>query len=241
MQLLKKNNFNFHLCYDVLYNYLQHKRIVFDEKGYPILPHDYYVDSLPDVFDMYPITKRSMAKNPASTILCSFEKEPLLYGHIRAIIRAIQKGTQHVNALIKQYEPFYAIAGFDISVCSNTTLEEQRMFLLINHLLNAFFAVNGIKILVNIRIGSSETADSLCVYPINLCCCTGFLGCSRNGNIEINKAKMKLRLAILQPSRVVVYGKLSRMDEKMFQDFGMPVISIVDYNRRSRNKRKEVC
>jgi len=237
----KKAVCNFYLWYRILFDYLQSQEVRFTELGYPSIPRRCFVENLPPDIDMLPISKRSVATNPSKTILCSFEKDSLIYQHIRAIIYAIQKGPQKIRTLLKGYESFYAIAGFDLSVCTNSVLEEQRMFLLLNQMVNAFFAVNGLKILPNIRIGSSSTIDSLLAYPRGVCCCTGMLGCFRHGNPEQTKAKMQLRLLLLQPVVLVIYGKVSLGDGRIFQELGMPFISLIDYNRTSRNHTKEAC
>lgn len=209
---------------------------------FPILPPSYYVSDVPDSVRMLPICKRSATKEPSNTILCSFEKDTLVYRHVRAIVRAIRCGRESsLESVLQSYQKFYAVAGFDLSVCINTNPKEQNLYALLNQLINAVLAVNGIKILANIRIGSLANLKSLVGYPRELCCCTGVIGCRQRAFTAEDILKLQARIYMLQPKLLLLYGSQDHNFSQALDELGQAYRFIQDYNEWCRYQYRRVA
>lgn len=89
--------------------------IKFTEYGYPIIPPDMLLRDFPSDIEMYPISHWRKADNKRKAILCWYENDNLLAGHIN-----------NIDKWIQIFKEFYAVTGVDLSPCVNADLEQQK-------------------------------------------------------------------------------------------------------------------
>ena len=124
------------------------------------------------------------------------------------------------------YKEYMGVIAFDITVTRDMDIEYQELIMEINLLAVAVLCVNGIKCILNTRIGSFRTLRLLENIPKNIMWASGFLGCSKDekdDNSYIDKI-----LTIL-PSKLIIYGKtdscqntkldLMGIEYKYYKDF----------------------
>lgn len=202
-----------------LINILKNKNVPFFEDAIPLIPKEGYLcEDIPDDIQVLPATKIFVAKNLEKTLIVFFENETNLY----RIINNIDKWG-------KKFQSCYAIAGFDLSPCVNASIEEQRMYMCLNQIINAYFYyIYGIKILANFRIGCLETIDFLSVYPPGINYIDGTLGCRKIHPLFENEI-LRAQLFYVLPRKLFFYGKISqdyidnliglRISYKEYKDF----------------------
>jgi hypothetical protein len=220
-------NINLFKYADFAQNHLIKEGVKFTPNGLPVLTNFSYPCILPEDIEVWPYNKRNQAKNPSRTIITFFESDLNLYGYINLI----DKITSNLGI-------YYGVTGFDISPCLEFSIEEQKMALLINTLTNGIFLTNGIKVIPSLRTGNIETIDALKSYPKNVCYAFGALGCNQKHK-NIGNLLTELKLALCEPSKILVYGNLSTLDKKIFNNWKIPFISYLDYQRKSREKSRE--
>ena len=224
----------------VMQGYLCQKGISFANNGMPQIPEACFLTDIPEDCDMLPITKRWFSPSKSKTILCGFEKDECIYSHVRPIIAALEKGDeQALERILSPYRQFLAVCGFDFSVCRNSSSEEQAMFLLLSQLVNAVFAVNGIRLVANFRLGTLENLEITRNFPRRVVYATGTLGCHDRYH-SIGEVSLRARILILQPAMLLIYGPLQRRYSEILDDAGVVYKNFTDYRRRTHKVQKEV-
>lgn len=224
----------------IMQNYLNQKGVCVSNNGMPQIPEAHFLTDVPEDCDMFPITKRWFPPSKSNTILCSFEKDEYIYSHVRPIIAALEKGDeQALERVLSPYRQFLAVCGFDFSVCRNSSSEEQAMFLLLSQLVNAVFALNGIRLVANFRLGTLENLGIIQNFPRNVVYATGTLGC-RDHYHSIGEVSLRARILILQPTMLLVYGPIQRRYSDILDDAGVVYKNFTDYRRRTHKVQMEV-
>ena len=160
---------------------------------------------------------------------------------MRNLVNAVIKGGEWLERVLGFYRQFYAVCGFDLSVCRNAPLEEQEMFLLLNQLLNAVLAVNGIPLVANFRMGSEETLQPMATtYPKDVAYAVGSLGCC-DQFYTIGEVLLKSRLLAFWPRQLLIYGSFSPYYRRILDEENIPYRHFIDYRSRTYKKSKEVC
>ena len=201
--------------------------VCFSPNGFPDLTHFTYPKTLPEDMEVWPYNKRNQALNPSKTILTFFEADPCLYGYINTLDK--------VAANLSLY---YGVTGFDLSPCLDFSIEEQNAALLLNALTNGLFLSHGIRVIPSMRTGNVSTMSSLKSYPRNICYAFGALGCGQKYQ-SIGQQILALKLALCRPSQVLAYGKLTNADKLIFGNWNIPVLNVLDYQTRTREKSRE--
>ena len=104
--------------------------------------------------------------------------------------------------------------------------------MLLNQLFLAVLAVNGIKIVMNARTGSSDSIKNLMIFPKNILWATSFLGCD-NLRSETDYSFISKILALL-PSKLLVYGKHDGIAENQLSVMGISHRTYTDFHRLSK-------
>lgn len=225
----------------ILHQYLARKGVPFTDKGLPVIPAECFLDFLPNGYGMLPYDKGWSAKCKSRTVLCGFEDDRIIYAHVRNLVKAVVKGGDRLERALAFFRQFFAVCGFDLSVCRNMPLEEQEMFFLLNQLLNASLAVNGIRLVVNFRMGSEETLPLLAtVCPQEVACAVGTLGCRCSNHIA-GEVFLKVRLLALRPSQLLIYGPFTPRYRRILDEENVRFRHFVDYRTRAYAKGKEVA
>lgn len=208
------------LAFD-LYEDLKKHGIGFDERGMPVLDEKVFLSDVPDDVDLIPATKRHAVREKSKTILCFYENESFLYRHLK-----------NLEGRASKFRDYFGIAGFDLSVCRNDPVPEQRMMMTLNALVTAFFAVRGIRILRSLRSGDWNTLDLLVPRRPGGCYALGLLGCRRTGGTDAT-ALFRARLAVTRPASLVLYATPNLETKRELARFGIPSRSVPDWKTRS--------
>lgn len=211
---------------DNLHKELINVGIKFTPDGYPIIPHEAILTNYPD--EMIPFEHRNSAKNPHTTVLTHFANDDLLYRRLRLLDKDI--------SVCKSY---MGVTGFDLSPRSGWNTEQQRFNLLINQMVNAYRAVNGVKILPNFRIGDMPTISALDSYPSNGIFAVGTLGCAKGYNL-INSTYLKAKILYKRPDGLAIYGKLAPQYKEIIEEYGLSY-RVYDDFKSACYRKKEVA
>ena len=198
--------------------------VEFTHDGYPIIPKEMILKNYPD--EMIPFEHRNSCKNPQATVLTHFSNDELLYRRLR-----------HIDKDIEICKSYMGVAGFDLSPRLGWDIEQQRFNLLINQMVNAYRAINGVKILPNFRIGDITTISSLDSFPANGLYAVGTLGCSK-AYASINSTYPKTKLLYKRPDGLLVYGNLMPQYKAILDDFGIPYRVYEDFKSTCYRKRR---
>lgn len=181
--------------------------VCFNSDGYPIIPEEMILQDYPD--EMVPFEHRNTCKNPKRTVLTHFSNDELLYRRLK-----------HIDEDIEICKSYMGVVGFDLSPRLGWNIEQQKFNILINQMVNAYRAVNGVKILPNFRIGDIDTISSLDSFPSNCLYAVGTLGCS-NGYVSINLFYLRTKLLYKRPNGLLIYGKLMPQYRTVLDEFGV--------------------
>lgn len=229
---------NFIEWVDVLVRYLKRKGVRF-ENDMPVIPSEMLVKAVPDGVTMLPSSKRSTSKKPCGDILCNFEGDGYLYCHVRSIVNAIQRGDDAVAKVIAPYREFFAVAGFDLTITPGMDRCEQDMLFLLNWLLDATLAVNGVHIIPNFRIGNERQAERFAVFPKGLCYALGRIGEEKNAP-HLDEYLTRLRVMFARPGKLLVYGYRKSSSIPLLEELGVAYECFEDYRHASYGLKKGV-
>lgn len=178
---------------------LRAEGVSFNEFGYPDFRRVSFPKEIPPECAMFPLTKRHQANDRKHTILCSFENDPSLYARLHDL-----------NGLITEIaRDYYGVCGFDLSVCVNMPLSEQRAYLLLNMLITGYMVAKGLRVIPNWRTGTGETSVALRSYPTGICFAAGTLGCSQS-SVGHGRLSVARNVALTNPSCLLIYGPIRK-------------------------------
>lgn len=203
-----------------LEKFVKEKGVSFIE-DFPAIPQDMLIREIPN--EILPFPNHLKAKNPAKTLLCNFSNDEILYESLARLEDrvSIAKG-------------FMGICGFDFSAREGDDETNQDFYLYLNKLLDAYFALNGIKVLPNFRIsGKLSSLQVFHIYPPKTWYAVGTLGCAK-GHIAENETLLRYKLIFARPSHLLVYGVIKEEYKKILESNGIPYTVFEDYARRSR-------
>ncbi|MGM9665612.1 MAG: DUF4417 domain-containing protein [Eubacteriales bacterium] len=206
-----------------LHQSLAHAGIRFTRDGYPVIPKEMILQEYPD--EMVPFEHRNACKNPHKTVLTHFSNDELLYRRLR-----------HIDEDIEICKTYMGVVGFDLSPRLGWNIEQQRFNLLINQMVNAYRAINGVRILPNFRIGDITTISALDSFPANSLYAVGALGCSK-GYAAINTAYLNAKLLYKRPDGLLVYGKLMPQYKAILDEFGITYRVYEDFKSMCYRRR----
>lgn len=200
--------------------YLQGK-IGFSDDGFPIFKKEMFLEFEPEI--MVPFQNRNcrFVSNPQKTVLCHYCGDRVLY-------RRFEKVLDEVS----EYKKYLATAGLDITVTSDMDCEWQDLIMLINQLFLAVLAVNGIKIVMNARIGSAYSVKNLNGFPKRMICATSFLGCDKiRSGYDLSFISKVMHI---YPSTLLIYGKHDKLAEKQLDTMGIKYRIYTDMHRLTK-------
>ena len=173
-------NINIPKLINKLYSELNKNGFEFTSEGYPIFTDDMILKDKPSQIITY--EKRNTVAEKCKSVVCFYQEDEALYH--------ILKNLDKVPYDLKNY---MGIIGFDLSPAINWNIKRQKLNLLLNQLVTAYFVTMGIKVIPNWRIGSLETLYVLNSYPKNCCYGVGTLGCSKI-NKQIGEYFLKAKI-----------------------------------------------
>lgn len=205
-----------------LQNELKNSGIVFSDDGYPIFTEDMLLKEEPTY--VLPIGQTYAAIDKSKTLLVSFSNDANIY-----------KQWETLKADIPKYKEYLGVAGFDLSPRINWDINLQKFNILLNMMVNAYLAINGIKIMPNFRTGCLETMHVLNHYPQGSWYAVGALGCAR-GHVRLNEMYLRTKIILTDPNMLIYYGKLKPEYESILNEMGIPYKVFPDFQRVSRGK-----
>jgi len=201
---------------DSLTDYLKEKNFKFSREGYPIFTKDMFLEEVPEVIVPINHRKNKRVVNKKKTVICLFCGDIHIY---RRLIRLIDE--------IDEYKEYMGVIGSDITVTKDMEIEWQRVIILLNQMIMAVFAVNGIKIILNTRTGSKETRDMFKYMPKNIIVASGFRGGTRKYE-KLNYTYIAKILSI-RPSQLLIYGKCHKLVLNNIYKMGIDCIVYPDF------------
>ena len=196
-------------------------RIEFSDDGFPIFTKKMLLDSEPDLIVPFYHRHNKVVKDPSKTVICFYSSDRFLY-------RRLEKVFDDIN----EYKLFQGVIGLDVTVTEDMDVEWQNMIMLVNQLFLAILACNGIKIVMNARIGSPASVNNLDGFPKQSLCATSFLGCKKLSSE--NDYSFLRKILTLLPSKLLIYGKHDSLAEAQLSRFGIDYRVYADYHRLSK-------
>ena len=180
-----------------------------------------FLDSEPDIIVPFYNRNSKVVKNPKNTVVCFFSSDSDLYRRL-----------ENVFDDIEEYKKYMGVIGLDITVTDDMDPEWQNMIMLVNQLFLAVIACNGIKIIMNARIGSPRSVENLKFFPKGIIWATSFLGCDKLKS-EYDFSFISKVLCIL-PSKLLIYGKHDKIAEMQLTKMGFDYRVYTDMHRLTK-------
>lgn len=205
---------------DQYITYLKDHNFKFDEIGFPIFTKDMFLMEEPKLIVPYSNRNDKRVKNKKKTLLCTFAPDQRIYPRIKNIFKEID--------IYKQY---LGVATADITVTDDMEKEWQELIILLNQLYGAILAVNGIKIVLNTRIGSLINIRLYKYLPKNIICISSFLGCKKENKYDYSYLSKILNFL---PSKLLIYGKEDKNVNAMLDNMGINYKYYNDFHKLSK-------
>lgn len=204
--------------------YLESKGCRFDREGFPLLGHECYLEDWPEQVVVYRSRKSKIVTNPEKTVLCFYCSDERIYPRLERVFREIP-----------EYRKFMGVVATDVTVTADMDIEWQREIMLLNQLFMAVLAVNGVKVVLNLRCGSQSTLSCFDSVSPNVMCASGTLGCSLIGSPSDMDYLEKL--FHVRPSKILLYGKPDPIMERQLDLAGIPYRRYDDVHRGMKKEK----
>ena len=204
--------------------YLNRMGIKFNSKGFPLLEKEMFLDEYPELVLPYDFRKNCLVMAPKKTLLCFFCGDKRIYPRLKRVLNDIP-----------EYKRFLGVVTIDITVTSDMDKEWQDTIMLLHQLFMAVLAVNGVKVVANLRTGSSSTVGNFEAIPKGVMWAAGFLGCAEEDPLDFRFISNALRV---MPSKFVVYGPEDEVALGKLNMMGIDYRVYDDYHKLSKKYRR---
>lgn len=196
-------------------------KIQFSENGFPVFRKEMFLNSEPEIIVPFHNRNNKAVSDPAKTVLCFFSRDPDLYRRLEKVFDEID-----------EYKKCMGVIGLDITVTSDMDIEWQNMIMLVNQLFLAILAYNGVKIVMNARVGNLQSIQNLSGFPKGIICATSFLGCDRlKSSYDFSFIS---KVLYILPSKLLIYGKHDKIAEKQLLNMGIDYRVYTDFHRLTK-------
>lgn len=202
---------------DDFVQYLQGKGIEFNEMGFPILKREMFLEEIPEQMVPYDFRKNRIVKNPKKTLLVFYCPDARIYPRLENVLDEVSEYGEYMGAV-----------ATDVTVTSDMDQEWQDFIMLLNQLFMAVLAVNGIKIVANLRTGNWSTHKNISGVPKNVLWAAGFLGCPKD---EPHDMRFISTVMLGQPSSLLIYGKEDSNAIEKLSIMGVKYLVYPDYHK----------
>ena len=204
--------------------YLKRKGVKFNSKDFPLLNKEWFLDEYPELVLPYDFRKNSLVTDPRRTLLCFYCGDKRIYPRLKRVLKDIP-----------EYKRFLGVVTIDITVTSDMDEEWQNVIMLLHQLFMAVLAVNGVKVVANLRTGSSSSVGNFESIPKGVMWAAGFLGCAEEDPLDVRFISNTLRV---MPSKFVVYGPEDEVALEKLNMMGVDYRVYDDYHKlRKKYKR----
>lgn len=169
--------------------------------GIPVIPKESIYDGVPFMIETYNHRNEIPDTLKSCSLISYFDNDSNLLNRIEKVEDEI--------SILKQYG---GICGFDLSPCITMLRPRQKLSMLVSSLFNCYAAINGIKVLINARMGDLATMSNMSPIPKNSNIITGELGCHGHGYKYYGFYQLKMTIETVDPKILFVYGQLSKKD-----------------------------
>lgn len=200
--------------------YLKNHQFRFDENGFPIFTEDMFLKEKPELIVPYSNRKNKIVKDKKKTLLCTFMPDKRIYPRLKNIFEDIEI-----------YKEYLGVSTADVTVTEDMDKEWQELIILLNQLYGAILVVNGIKIVLNTRVGNLNNLRLFNNFPKNIMCISGFLGCEKADEYDYSYLS---KILFFFPSKLLIYGKEDKNVNCMLNNMGINYNYYVDFHRLSK-------
>ncbi len=172
--------------------YLKKHGVKFNKPGFPLLKREMFLDEWPDLILPYDFRKSLLNLNPKKTLICFYCGDKRIYPRLKNVLKEIE-----------EYRKFLGVVTIDITVTSDMDEEWQDLIMLLHQLFMAVLAMNGIKVVANLRTGDVHSVRNLDGIPKGVMWTTGFLGCAKEASRDFRFVSEVLHV---MPSKLAIYG-----------------------------------
>ena len=197
--------------------YLKNMNIKFDQNGFPILEKKTFLEEEPELIVPFSHRNDKRVLEKKKTVLCTFASDKEIYPRLKNIYNEIGI-----------YKKYMGVVSSDVTVTEDMDEEWQELIILLNQLYAAILAVNGVKIILNTRVGSNVNLRLYNNYPKNIMCISSFLGCTKNNEYDYSYLE---KILYFLPSKLLIYGKEDLEVNRMLNTMGIDYKYYVDFHR----------
>lgn len=192
--------------------YLEGAGVSLNNDGFPLLDSPRFLDEWPDQVVTFKYRTSSLVEDESRTALCFFAPDQQIYPRLAKVFDELE-----------EYRKYLGIVMIDTTITRDMDEEWQAATMLLNQLFMAVLAVNGIKVMANLRSGSPGTEAHLRSVPEGVMWASGRLGCKRlEGEADFDYLAKVLSVS---PSKLLLYGPPDKNAEAQLEVMG------VDYRR----------
>ncbi len=204
--------------------YLKRMGVKFDSKGFPLLKKEMFLDEYPELVIPYDFRKSVLITSPKKTLLCFYCGDKRIYPRLKRVLKEIA-----------EYKRYLGVVTIDITVTSDMDEEWQDAIMLLHQLFMAVLAVNGVKVVANLRTGDARSAENLGCVPKGVMWAAGFLGCSEEDPLDFRFISSAMRVL---PSKFVVYGSEDDVALEKLNMMGVSYRVYDDYHKLSKKYKR---
>lgn len=211
------------LTIDHFHKYLDVIGMRFNEDGFPLVSSSCFLTEAPELVVPYSHRNSRLVRDPERTILCFHMSDVLNYRRV-----------ERVFSDLPEYRRFLAVAATDITVTADMEPEWQAAIMLTNALFLAVLAVNGIKVVANLRCGGRRSVRYLSWIPKGVACITSTLGC--DDLADPSDCSFLAKVMLVRPDPLILYGKRDEIMIDQLLSLGFDVWHQLDSHALSKGR-----
>ena len=197
--------------------YLEKKHFKLDSNGFSLFTSEMFLEEEPELIIPFLHRNDKRVLNKKKAVLCTFSSDKEIYPRLKKIFKEIDI-----------YKEYMGVVSTDVTVTKDMDKEWQELIILVNQLYAAILAVNGVKIVLNTRVGSNENLYLFKNYPKNILCISSFLGCKNSSEYDYSYLE---KILYFLPSKLLIYGKEDLKVNRMLNTMGIDYKYYVDFHR----------
>jgi hypothetical protein len=202
---------------DKYITYLKENNFQFDDDGFPIFKKEMFLEEEPELIVPYSNRNDKRVRDKKKVVLCTFTPDEKIYTRF-----------QNLFLEIDIYKEYLGVVTADVTVTEDMDIEWQELIVLLNQLYGAVLAINGVKLILNTRLGSIKNIKLFMNYPRNIMCVSSFLGCKKDNKYDYSYLSKILNL---RPSKLLIYGKEDKLVNLKLDTMGIDYRYYIDFHR----------
>lgn len=192
---------------DLLHAYLQEHGMRFNDDGFPLVDRSCFLSERPAIIVPYSHRNARYVSDPVHTLICFHMSDALNYRRL-----------EHVLDDLSEYHRFLAVSATDVTVTADMDPDWQAAVMLLNALFLAVLAVNGIKVVANLRCGARDSVRFLSWIPKGVACIASSLGC--DGLPDPLDFSFISKIMLVRPDPLLLYGKRDEVAIEQLRTMG---------------------